>query len=137
MASSGSVFKRSDSIADSMPEALRQCRYHMKKCFAKYVTRFPPSYSFQSWRILVFTFFFLNIFLKNRYVGQGRRIMKLHHLREEMEKSIEDKLERAKVLESLLGYILSSTQVLNFFSHLLFSIFKKKIIFIDIRGLFI
>ncbi|CAN1758850.1 Sucrose synthase 5 [Linum perenne] len=31
--------KRSDSIADNMPEALRQSRYHMKKCFTKYVSK--------------------------------------------------------------------------------------------------
>lgn len=29
-------FKRSDSIADSMPEALRQSRYQMKRCFARF-----------------------------------------------------------------------------------------------------
>ncbi|OEL21919.1 Sucrose synthase 6 [Dichanthelium oligosanthes] len=32
-------FKRSDSIADMMPEALRQSRYHMKRCFQRYVAR--------------------------------------------------------------------------------------------------
>lgn len=37
--------------------------------------------------------------------------MKRHHLMDEVEKSIEDKIERGKVLEGLLGYILSSTQV--------------------------
>lgn len=31
--------KRSDSIAESMPEALRQSRYHMKRCFAKYIEK--------------------------------------------------------------------------------------------------
>ncbi|GAV61753.1 Glycos_transf_1 domain-containing protein/Sucrose_synth domain-containing protein [Cephalotus follicularis] len=31
--------KRSDSIADSMPDALRQSRYHMKNCFAKYIEK--------------------------------------------------------------------------------------------------
>ncbi|CAI0548353.1 unnamed protein product [Linum tenue] len=31
--------KRSDSMADNMPEALRQSRYHMKKCFTKYVEK--------------------------------------------------------------------------------------------------
>ncbi|KAF6174602.1 hypothetical protein GIB67_006254, partial [Kingdonia uniflora] len=74
-----SAFKRSDSIADSMPEALRQSRYHMKRCFT-------------------------------RFVAKGRRIMKVHQLMAEMEKSIEDKLERTKVLDGLLGYILCSTQ---------------------------
>ncbi|GFP82404.1 sucrose synthase 5 [Phtheirospermum japonicum] len=33
------AMKRSDSIADSMPEALRQSRYHMKRCFAKYIEK--------------------------------------------------------------------------------------------------
>ncbi|XP_010270733.1 PREDICTED: sucrose synthase 7-like isoform X6 [Nelumbo nucifera] len=76
---SGSFIKRSDSIADSMPEALRQSRYYMKRCFATYVSK-------------------------------GRRLIKRQHLMDEMEKTIEDKLERAKVLEGLLGYILASTQ---------------------------
>ncbi|KAJ4974327.1 hypothetical protein NE237_007501 [Protea cynaroides] len=76
---SGSGFKRSDTIADCMPEALRQSRYHMKRCFATYTSK-------------------------------GRRLMKIHNLMEEMERSIHDKLERAKVLEGLLGYILCSTQ---------------------------
>ncbi|KAF9593981.1 hypothetical protein IFM89_026652 [Coptis chinensis] len=57
-----------DSIADSMPEGLRQSWYHMKRCFAR------------------------------------KDIM------EELERSIEDKAERTKVVESVLGYILSSTQ---------------------------
>ncbi|KAL8124008.1 sucrose synthase 7-like [Apium graveolens] len=62
-----------------MPEALRQSRYHMKKCFS-------------------------------RFVASGRRLMKHQNLMDEIEKSIEDKLERSKVLEGLLGRILSSTQ---------------------------
>ncbi|XP_042041844.1 sucrose synthase 7-like [Salvia splendens] len=33
------ALKRSESIADSMPEALRQSRYHMKRCFAKYTDK--------------------------------------------------------------------------------------------------
>ncbi|KAH7533972.1 hypothetical protein FEM48_Zijuj04G0188200 [Ziziphus jujuba var. spinosa] len=71
--------KRSESIAESMPDALRQSRYHMKRCFAK-------------------------------YIEQGRRIMKLQHLMLEMEKVIDDKIERNHVLEGVLGYILRSTQ---------------------------
>ncbi|KAF7816295.1 sucrose synthase 7-like [Senna tora] len=31
--------KRSDSITDNMPDALRQSRYHMKRCFARYLER--------------------------------------------------------------------------------------------------
>ncbi|XP_062159903.1 sucrose synthase 7-like [Alnus glutinosa] len=76
---SGQVLKRSDSIADSMPDALRQSRYHMKRCFA-------------------------------RFVASGKRLLKLQQIMEEMEQSIEDKNERSKVLEGLLGYILTSTK---------------------------
>lgn len=38
-ASNAAALKRSESIADSMPEALRQSRYHMKRCFAKYTEK--------------------------------------------------------------------------------------------------
>ncbi|KAF4354289.1 hypothetical protein G4B88_007418 [Cannabis sativa] len=75
----GGGVKRSESIADSMPDALRQSRYHMKRCFAKYIEK-------------------------------GKRVMKLHHLMDEMETVIDDKLERTRVLEGVLGYILCSTQ---------------------------
>ncbi|XP_027330612.1 sucrose synthase 6-like isoform X2 [Abrus precatorius] len=78
MASAPSL-KRTNSVVDNMPEALRQSRYHMKRCFAKYIEK-------------------------------GRRIMKLHHLMEEMDQVIEDKSERNQVLEGILGFILSSTQ---------------------------
>ncbi|KAL8133837.1 sucrose synthase 6-like [Apium graveolens] len=77
--SSSPILKRSESVIDTMPEALRQSRYHMKKCFTK-------------------------------YVEQGRRLMKLHHLMSEMETVIDDKSERTQVLEGLLGYILCTTQ---------------------------
>ncbi|KAI9072449.1 hypothetical protein K1719_045593 [Acacia pycnantha] len=76
---SAPALKRTNSIADNMPDALRQSRYHMKRCFAKYLEK-------------------------------GRRIMKLHHLMEEMELVIDDKAERNQVLEGNLGYILGSTQ---------------------------
>ncbi|KAJ9540913.1 hypothetical protein OSB04_027419, partial [Centaurea solstitialis] len=79
MASSSSIMKRSESVADTMPEALKQSRYHMKKCFLKYVEK-------------------------------GNRMMKLHHLMQEMETVIEDKDEKAQLLEGLLGYILCTTQ---------------------------
>ncbi|KAL8038201.1 hypothetical protein ABFX02_11G089700 [Erythranthe guttata] len=39
MGSNAPALKRSESIADSMPEALRQSRYHMKRCFAKYTEK--------------------------------------------------------------------------------------------------
>nr|XP_043631355.1 sucrose synthase 7-like [Erigeron canadensis] len=79
MASTNMIMKRSESAVDTMPEALRQSRYHMKKCFLK-------------------------------YVDQGKRMMKLHHLMQEMETVIEDKDEKAQLLEGLLGYILCTTQ---------------------------
>lgn len=41
----------------------------------------------------------------------GKRLMKMQHVMEELEKSIEDKHERSTVLGGLLGYIISSTQV--------------------------
>ncbi|KAL4577836.1 hypothetical protein LXL04_013950 [Taraxacum kok-saghyz] len=79
MASSSAIMKRSESVIDTMPEALRESRYHMKKCFLKYLEK-------------------------------GKRMMKLHHLMQEMESIIEDKDEKAQVLEGLLGYILCTTQ---------------------------
>ncbi|XLS54697.1 hypothetical protein HN51_004452 [Arachis hypogaea] len=44
------------------------------------------------------------------YLEKRRRIMKLHHLMEEMEQVINDKTERDHVLEGNLGFILSHTQ---------------------------
>ncbi|KAK6925444.1 Sucrose synthase [Dillenia turbinata] len=76
---SAQVLKRSDTIADSMPDALRQSRYYMKRCFA-------------------------------RFIEKGKRLLKLQHIMEEVEKSVEDEAERAKVMEGLLGYILTSTK---------------------------
>ncbi|KAK1262263.1 Sucrose synthase 7 [Acorus gramineus] len=72
-------FKRSDTIADGMPEALRQSRYHMKRCFAG-------------------------------YAGKGKRLMKNHQLMDELEKSMDDRIEKARVMEGFLGYIICSTQ---------------------------
>ena len=77
---SAPVLKRTNSITENMPDALRQGRYHMKRCFAKYLEK-------------------------------GKRIMKLHHLMEELEQVIDDANERNHVLEGNLGYILGSTQV--------------------------
>ncbi|WRX18651.1 Sucrose synthase - like 2, partial [Theobroma cacao] len=71
--------KRSDTIADSMPDALRQSTYHMKRCFS-------------------------------RLVATGKRLLKRQLLMEEVEKSIEDKVERSKILEGLIGFIVISTQ---------------------------
>ncbi|EXB86756.1 Sucrose synthase 2 [Morus notabilis] len=39
MASSTPAVKGSEFIAESMPDALRQSRYHMKRCFAKYIEK--------------------------------------------------------------------------------------------------
>lgn len=77
---------RSDSVAESMPEALRERRYLMKKCFG-------------------------------RFVEQGRRLMKLYHIMNELEKCIDDQAERRQVLQGILGYILSTTQVQTFSSY--------------------
>ncbi|XP_019710993.1 sucrose synthase 7 [Elaeis guineensis] len=79
MAASSVSFKRSDSIADSMPEALKQSRYMMKRCFS-------------------------------RYVSKGQRIMKNKELMEELEKSVDDKIEKDRLMEGFLGYIICCTQ---------------------------
>ncbi|XP_014516351.1 sucrose synthase 7 [Vigna radiata var. radiata] len=71
--------KRSDSITDSMPDALKQSRFHMKRCFA-------------------------------RFVASGKRLMKQYHVMDDVEKSVEDKAERKKLLDGMLGYIFSCTQ---------------------------
>ncbi|KAL4186327.1 hypothetical protein AMTRI_Chr09g13590 [Amborella trichopoda] len=76
---SASSFKRADSITETLPEVLRQSRYQMKRCFA-------------------------------RYVKGGKRVLKKKDLLEEMEKAIEDKVERSKLMEGLYGYIISCTQ---------------------------
>lgn len=76
---SAPALRRTNSVVDNMPDALRQSRYHMKRCFAKYLEK-------------------------------GRRIIKLHHLMEEMDQVIDDKTEKNQVLEGMLGFILSSTQ---------------------------
>lgn len=36
---SAATLKNSESLADNMPDALRQSRHHMKKCFAKYLEK--------------------------------------------------------------------------------------------------
>nr|GMC77578.1 sucrose synthase 5-like [Ipomoea batatas] len=69
----------SSTMVSGMPDALKQSRYHMKRCFA-------------------------------RFTGAGKRVMKLKHLTEEIEQTIEDKAERSKVFEGTVGQIMSSTQ---------------------------
>ncbi|KAK0572437.1 hypothetical protein LWI29_031483 [Acer saccharum] len=39
MALNNPGLKRTESIADTMPEALKKARYHMKRCFAKYTEK--------------------------------------------------------------------------------------------------
>ncbi|KAI9192829.1 hypothetical protein LWI28_028183 [Acer negundo] len=39
MASNNPGLKRTESIADTMLEALKKSRYHMKRCFAKYIEK--------------------------------------------------------------------------------------------------
>ncbi|XLR14340.1 hypothetical protein HN51_035246 [Arachis hypogaea] len=60
--SSAPKLKRTNSITENMQDALRQSKYHMKRCFANYLEK-------------------------------RRRIMKLHHLMEEMEQVIDDKIK--------------------------------------------
>ncbi|KAG8064019.1 hypothetical protein GUJ93_ZPchr0004g39566 [Zizania palustris] len=62
-----------------MPDALRQNRYQMKRCF-------------------------------QRYVSKGRKLMKNQQLMEELEKSLDDKVDKEKLVEGFLGYIICSTQ---------------------------
>ncbi|TKY44901.1 Sucrose synthase 6 [Spatholobus suberectus] len=76
---SSSALKKSDSITDSMLDGLKQSRFHMKKCFA-------------------------------RFVASGKRLMKQHHVMEDVEKTVEDKVERKKLLDGMLGCIFSCTQ---------------------------
>ncbi|XP_072970385.1 sucrose synthase 7-like [Typha angustifolia] len=45
-----------------------------------------------------------------RYVSKGKRVMKNQQLMEELENSIDDKVEKAKLVESILGHFICSTQ---------------------------
>ena len=47
-----------------------------------------------------------------RYVSKGRRLLKNQQLVEELEKSLDDKAEKEKLVEGFLGYIICSTQVI-------------------------
>ncbi|GAB2287476.1 Sucrose synthase 7 [Dionaea muscipula] len=46
----------------------------------------------------------------SKYIGHGKRLLKLHQLMSELEQCIDDGDERKEVLEGTLGYILCSTQ---------------------------
>ncbi|XP_022141347.1 sucrose synthase 5-like isoform X2 [Momordica charantia] len=70
------------SAINGMPEALRQSHGYMKRCFGKLVEK-----------------------------GSRSRSMKLKELMEAMEMAFDDKMERIRVMDGLLGHILSSTQV--------------------------
>ncbi|KAG5515357.1 hypothetical protein RHGRI_036414 [Rhododendron griersonianum] len=79
MASATVLQKSDNATAGGLSDAMRQSRYHMKRCFA-------------------------------RFMETGKRLMKPHQIMEETDKAIEDKAERAKVFEGLLGSIMGSTQ---------------------------
>ncbi|KVH89888.1 Glycosyl transferase, family 1 [Cynara cardunculus var. scolymus] len=66
-------------VADSLVDALKQSRYHAKRCF-------------------------------ERFTAHGQRLVKPQELIYAIEKTIDDKQERTKVLEGSLGQTLSSTQ---------------------------
>ncbi|XP_076926519.1 sucrose synthase 7-like [Bidens hawaiensis] len=66
-------------ISVSLADALKQNRYHARRCF-------------------------------ERFTSRGKRFVKPQELISIIEKTIEDKLERTKVLEGTLGQILSYTQ---------------------------
>lgn len=84
----------------------------------KWVDNIPISHD----KYVDFFFLFSLVVIGNRYAGKGKRLMKLQHLMEELEKAIEDKVERTKVSEGFLGYIICSTQV-TFSLYFLFSSF--------------
>ncbi|KAM3223200.1 hypothetical protein ACQJBY_056881 [Aegilops geniculata] len=84
MASSSSSsympLRRSDSIADMMPEALRQSRYQMKTCFHRYVS-------------------------KGRRLMKNQQLME-----ELEASAGDDKPEKARLADGFLGYVVCSTQ---------------------------
>jgi sucrose synthase len=47
-----------------------------------------------------------------RYISKGKRLMKNQALMDEMERSMDDKVEKDKLMEGFLGYIICSTQVI-------------------------
>jgi len=48
-----------------------------------------------------------------RYVSKGKRLLKNQQLIEELEKSLDDKVEKEKLVEGFLGYVICSTQVIS------------------------
>uniref|UniRef100_A0A7N0U4Y2 Sucrose synthase n=1 Tax=Kalanchoe fedtschenkoi TaxID=63787 RepID=A0A7N0U4Y2_KALFE len=76
---SSPIAKSLDGVADSMADALKENKFHMKKSFA-------------------------------RFVSSGKRMLKPHDIMSELENTIEDKAERGKVMQGLLGYILTATK---------------------------
>ncbi|KAJ0963883.1 hypothetical protein J5N97_029005 [Dioscorea zingiberensis] len=73
-----SSFRRSDSLADAMPEELKKSRYQMKRCF-------------------------------HSYVSKGKRLMKNKQLMDELEKAMDDRIEKERLMEGFLGFIICST----------------------------
>lgn len=51
-----------------------------------------------------------------KFVEKGNRSLKVKQLMEEMEEVIDDRMERSRVMEGVLGHMLNSTQVLLIFS---------------------
>jgi sucrose synthase len=70
--------RRSDSIADMMPEALRQSRYHMKRCFQRYVA------------------------------GGSRLMKKAQLLEELHRSADDGRIHKDRLAEGFLGYVISS-----------------------------
>jgi len=46
-------------------------------------------------------------------VSKGKRLLKNQQLIEELEKSLDDKVEKEKLVEGFLGYVICSTQVIS------------------------
>lgn len=48
-----------------------------------------------------------------RYLSKGKRLLKNQQLLEELEKALDDKVEKEKLVEGFLGYIICSTPVIS------------------------
>jgi Sucrose synthase len=56
---------------------------------------------------------FNDLWMQFRYISKGKRLMKNQALMDELEKSMDDKVEKDKLMEGFLGYIICSTQVIR------------------------
>lgn len=64
----------------------------------------------------LFLYFILIWFvLLFRYVAKGNRLMKNQQLMEELDQSMDDRIEKTRLMEGFLGYIICSTQVIFFY----------------------